>query len=72
MLKSQKLAVRASEIRARLAELAGAEGDLGDEAKAEIATLRTEYQDVEVRFQATATAEDTHETLKHVESPEGH
>ena len=62
MLKSQTLALRASEIRAKLAEYAGAEGELGDEAKAEIAKLRTEYQDVETRFQAAATAEDVRET----------
>ena len=52
-----------------MAELAGTEGDLGDEAKAEIGTLRTEYQDVEVRFQAASTAEDVRET-KSTESPE--
>ena len=62
MLESQKLALRASEIRVKLAELAGAEGDLGDEAKAEVSTLRTEYQDVEVRFQAASTSEDVKET----------
>ena len=57
MLPSQKLALRASEIRTKLAALAGADGELSDEAKGEIATLRNEYQDVEVRYQATATAE---------------
>ena len=69
MLASQKLAVRASEIRTKLAELAGVEGDLGDEQRAEIGTLRTEYQDVEVRYQAASTAEDVQET-KVTESPE--
>ena len=62
MLPSQKLALRASEIRTKLAALAGADGELSDEAKGEIATLRNEYQDVEVRYQATATAEDVKKT----------
>ena len=62
MLESQKLAIRASEIRTKSAALAGADGELSDEAKTEIGTLRTEYQDVEVRYQATATAEDVKKT----------
>ena len=69
MLASQKLAIRASEIRTKLAELAGTDGELSDEARAEVSTLRTEYQDVEVRFQAASTAEDVRET-KSTESPE--
>ena len=40
MLESQKLALRASEIRTKLAALAGTEGELSDEAKGEIGTLR--------------------------------
>ena len=39
MLESQKLAIRASEIRTKLAALAGADGELSDEAKTEIGTL---------------------------------
>ena len=70
MLASQKLAIRASEIRTKLAELAGVEGDLGDEQRAEIAKLRVEYQDVEVRYQAAATAEDVKETKSDETSPE--
>ena len=62
MLESQKVALRASEIRTRLAELAGKEGELGEEERSEIAKLRTEYTDVETRFQAAATAEDVVET----------
>ena len=62
MLKSQTLALRASEIRAKLAEYAGADGELGDEAKADIAKLRTEYTDVETRYAAAVTAEDVRET----------
>ena len=58
MLESVKLASRASEIRSRLAAIAGLEGELDDEVKTETAKLRTEYQDVETRFQAASTAED--------------
>ena len=70
MLESQKLALRASEIRTKLAALAGTDGELSDEAKGEIGTLRNEYQDVEVRYQATATSEDAKET-ETSESAEG-
>ena len=66
MLESQKLAIRASEIRSRLAEIAGIEGDLPDEVKTETVTLRNEYTDVEVRFQAAATSEDVTETVEPV------
>ena len=62
MLESQKLALRASEIRTKLAELAGKEGELGEEERAEIAKFRTEYTDVETRYQASVTAEDVTET----------
>ena len=57
MTPSQKLALRASEIRKRLAELGGVE-ELTDEQRAEIGTLRTEYQDVETRTQAAIVAAD--------------
>ena len=70
MLKSQTLALRASEIRTKLAALSGAEGDLSDEARAEIGTLRTEYVDVETRFQAASTVEDVRE-VETAESSEG-
>ena len=67
MLESQKLAIRASEIRTKLAALAGADGELSDEAKTEIGTLRSEYVDVETRHTAMATAED----VKKTETAEG-
>ena len=57
MTPGQKLALRASEIRSRLAELGGVD-DLTDEHRAEIATLRTEYADVETRWQASTVSED--------------
>ena len=59
MTDSQKLQLRASEIRNRLNTLAGLEGDaLTDELRAEVGTLTTEYRDVEVRTQAAIVAED--------------
>ena len=71
MLKSQTLALRASEIRTKLSAIAGADGELSDESKVEIAALRTEYQDVEVRYQAAATSEDVTETVESAtETPE--
>ena len=56
MTNLQRLQLRASEIRSRLAELGGA--DITDETRSEIGTLRTEYQDVETRSQALMLAED--------------
>ena len=58
MLASQTHGLRASEIRKRLAELAAIE-EMTDEQRSEIGTLRTEYRDVEVKYQAAVTAEDT-------------
>ena len=58
MLASQTHALRTSEIRKRLAELAAIE-EMNDEQRSEIGTLRTEYVDVEAKYQASVTAEDT-------------
>ena len=57
MLASQTHALRASEIRKRLSELAAVE-EINDEQRSEIGTLRTEYADVEAKYQAAVTAED--------------
>ena len=63
MTKSQKLALRASEIRTRLAAIADLEGDaLTDEIRAEVGTLRNEMQDVEIRYQAAVEGEGEPET----------
>ena len=72
MTKSQKLTVRASEIRQRLNEIAGLEGDaLTDEVRAEESTLTTEYRDTEVRLRAATIAEgDPNETRETRETPE--
>ena len=58
MLASQTHALSASEIRKRLAELAAVE-EMNDELRSEIGTLRVEYTDVEAKYQAAVTAEDT-------------
>lgn len=59
MTNSQKLQLRASEIRTRLTEIAGLEGDaLTDEIRGECDTLTTEYRDVETRMRAAIVAED--------------
>ena len=52
----QSLTVRASEIRARLSELAEIP-ELTDEHRGELTTLRTEYRDTEGKLQAAITAE---------------
>lgn len=58
MTASQKLTIRASEIRMRLNEIAGMEGDaLTDEVRAEETRLQTEYRDTETRLRAAVAAE---------------
>ena len=56
MTTSQRLAIRASEIRGRLAELAGVD-ELNDETRSELEKLRNEYTDVETRSQAAILSE---------------
>ena len=59
MTTSQKLTLRASEIRQRLNEIAGLDGDaMTDEIRAESDRLGTEYADVETRRRAAIIAED--------------
>ena len=57
MRESQRLALRAGEIRTRLSELSGV-ADLTDELRSEIDTLRNQYGDVERRASAATIAED--------------
>ena len=57
MTPAAKLALRASDIRARLAELGGTP-DLSDEQNTEISELRNEYADVEKRSAALIVAGD--------------
>ena len=59
MTESQRLTVRASEIRQRLNEIAGLEGDaLTDEIRAEGDGLNIEYRAVETKLRASVVAED--------------
>ena len=59
MVESQKLTLRASEIRARLSEIAGLPDDgVTAEIRTETDTLTTEYQNVETRLRAAMVAED--------------
>ena len=58
MMVSQKLSLRASEIRTRLSELAGIE-TLEDAHKMELDQLRNEYADVERKIQAALISEDS-------------
>ena len=59
MTASQRLTVRASEIRTRLNEIAGLDGDtVTDEIRAETDRLTTEYGTVETQLRAAIVAED--------------
>lgn len=60
MTESQKLELRASEIREKLNELSGVE-TLTDEQRGEVDTLSTEYRDVETKRRAAIIAEDAEE-----------
>ena len=58
MTNRQKLEIRSSEIRQRLNEVAGLEGDaLTDEIRSESDTLQTEYRDVETKLRAAIVAD---------------
>ena len=57
MTNRQKLELRQSEIRSRLADLGAAEST--DEAKTEIDTLSTEYSANESRIRAHMVADDS-------------
>ena len=58
MTKRQKIELRLSEVRKRLNEVADLEGDaLTDEVRAEADTLKSEFADLETRFQAATIAE---------------
>ena len=54
---AQKVALRMSEVRQRLAAIGGTD-DLTDEIRSELGTLRTEYSDLETRSQALILAGD--------------
>lgn len=64
MTNAQRIRLRLSEVRSRLNEIAGMEGDaLTDEVKTEAGTLHAEYADLEVRHRAAIVADgDAEET----------
>ena len=62
MTTVQKLTVRLSEVRERLNEIAGLEGDdFTDEIRSESETLQTEYKDLEVRYRSAVIAQGEEE-----------
>ena len=72
MTNSQRLTIRASEIRQRLNEIAGLEGDaLTDEVRAEETTLQTEYRDTETKLRAAIASDPEPVETRHADSPEG-
>ena len=63
MTNRQKIALRLSEVRKRLNEIAGIDGDdFNDEIRSELDTLKTEYAGLEERSQAAIIAEGEAET----------
>ena len=71
MTNLQKLQVRASEIRQRLNEISGLEGDaLTDEVRSESTTLGNEFAEVETKLRAAITADGGERTVATVEDGE--
>ena len=70
MTLTQRLTIRTSEQRSRLAELAGLD-ELTDEQRAELGTLGTEHQDTESQLRAAiASAPDADPTVDPTVDPE--
>ena len=68
MTNAQKIRLRLSQVRQRLNEVAGLEGDaFTDEIRAEAGTLQGEYKDLETRHQAAIVAEGEGETRANVD-----
>ena len=62
MTNAQKITIRISEVRERLNEIAGLEGDaFTDEIRGESETLQTEYKDLETRYRSAVIAEGEEE-----------
>ena len=63
MTNAQKIALRLSQVRSRLNEISGIEGDaFTDEVRSEAGNLQTEYADLETRHQAAILSESGSET----------
>lgn len=71
MTNTQKIRLRLSQVRQRLNEISGLEGDtFTDEVRSEAASLQTEYADLETRHRATIVAEGEGETRANGEDPD--
>ena len=71
MTVTQKLTIRASEIRSRLNEISGLQGDaLTDEVRAESDALGVEYRDAETQLRAAIVAGDDGTPAPAGDSPE--
>ena len=69
MTDSQRLTLRATEIRSRLNEIGGLEGDdYTDAIRAESNTLTTEYREVDTKLRAAIVAEDIPEVRNAVDA----
>ena len=65
MTNAQRIRLRLSQVRSRLNEIAGLEGDdFTDEIRTEAGTLQREYTDLETRQQAAIVAEGEEETTE--------
>ena len=63
MTNAQKIRLRLSQVRSRLNEISGLEGDaFTDEVRSEAASLQAEFADLETRHQAAIVAEGEGET----------
>lgn len=63
MTNAQKIRLRLSQVRQRLNEISGLEGDAyTDEIRSEAESLQTEYADLETRHQTAIVAEGEGET----------
>ena len=71
MTNAQKIRLRLSQVRQRLNEISGLEGDaFTDEIRAEADTLQSEYADLETRHRAAIVAEGEGETRANGEDPD--
>ena len=71
MTEYQKLQLRLSEIRQRLNEIQGTDGDLSDDVRGEVDRLTTEYRDKETRARAALVSEQAAEDSTETETTGG-
>ena len=71
MTNVQKIQIRLSEVRERLNDISGLEGEaLTDEIRAEAATLHPEFKDLELRYRSATVAEGEEAAKVVTEPPE--